>query len=483
MRLTIFLLLLFPGTSIFAQNVTNHQLELKGGYKEINLSNDIRAIQLLLDTDMNHSRSALIDSVEKNANSYTPPVLYALSNILFFQKKYKDACFWFYTAQLRARYDVNRCADKTANADAYNQNFGPIINDYALNHVDSLKTIMPNVIDFVKANEEQYDQRWINLTGMDAISASLDNKPTKKELSVDKNKWPAIKKKTIDTYYSDFKDALDLDNDDNTVDRTDMLGSDYRLFKGTPAWELAKAIQGDDTIKIKAEVNKNRKLLSFTEPKFGQPLLSLAVQHSKYNSVNTLLKLGANPNQHSSYDGGSPVTEACKLGLGGFIHDGADPRFLELLLKYGGDPNIQGHNKADSKFDEGSSLTPLEIACEDGNFDYVKILVNAGAKIDPSTTSGPFYLAVVVGQNPDIVLYLIEKGVDFKKPTGISLDGKEKFYLTDDMREWRFDLKSDYYQKKMKLVQFLKENGMDYWNTPIPERFYKIESKEYLEKY
>src|SRR5579864_3839272 len=116
MRSILLLSLSLIGLTTFAQSVTNHQVEPKGAYKEINLSNDTRVIQLLLDSNLTHSRSALIDSVERDANKYTPPVLYALSNILLFQKKYNEACFWFYVAQLRARYDVNRCADKTANA-------------------------------------------------------------------------------------------------------------------------------------------------------------------------------------------------------------------------------------------------------------------------------------------------------------------------------------------------------------------------------
>jgi uncharacterized protein len=208
----------------------------------------------------------------------------------------------------------------------------------------------------------------------------------------------------------------------------------------------------------------------------------LAVSRSNYNSVKTLLELGADPNMQSIYDGGSPLTEACKLGLGGFTHDGADSRFLILLLKYGGNPNIEGHSKVGSQFGDRSSLTPLEIACENGNFDYVKILLNAGAKIDPSTTSGPFFDAVVLGRNPDIVMLLIEKGIDYKKPTGQDADGKLQ-YLTDDMREWRFDLGSDEYKKKMQLVDFLKKNGMDYRKTKIPDWFYKDYPKDYLDKY
>ncbi|MEO6851804.1 MAG: hypothetical protein ABI203_00585, partial [Mucilaginibacter sp.] len=277
-----FTFLLFVGSITFAQNITNHLVEPKGVYKEINLSNDIRVIQLLGDTVSN---SSLIDSVERNANNYTPPVLYVLSNILFSQKKYNDACYWFYIAQLRARYDVNRCTDKTATPFVYTQTFGPIINEYAFKHLDNLKIIIQKVVDFVRTNEEKYDQRWINLTGMEAMTASLSDKAVNKKLSLDKSQWPAIKKKTIDDYYNDFKEATDRDI---TTDKSTLPSRDYRLFQGSPAWELTKAVADTDINKIKELVKKDTSLLSYREPRFGQSLLKLAVMNKNYLSVKTL---------------------------------------------------------------------------------------------------------------------------------------------------------------------------------------------------
>ncbi len=171
-------------------------------------------------------------------------------------------------AQLRARYDVNRCTDKTANSNAYNVNFGPIINDYAFHHLDSLKIVVQRVANFVRENEELYDQRWINLTGMDAMTASLSDKPVNKQLSIEKKLWPVIKKKTIDDYYNDFKEAT---NRDIAVDKNNLLGWDYRLFQNTPAWELAKAVEDENTPKIKEEISKNKSLLSFGEPLLVRP--------------------------------------------------------------------------------------------------------------------------------------------------------------------------------------------------------------------
>src|ERR1700761_6610805 len=71
--------------------------------------------------------------------------------------------FWFSLAQLRARYDINRCADKTVTASGYNVSIGYPINQYAMEHVDSLKKVVERVVAFERANNELYDQRWINL--------------------------------------------------------------------------------------------------------------------------------------------------------------------------------------------------------------------------------------------------------------------------------------------------------------------------------
>lgn len=59
----------------------------------------------------------------------------------------------------------------------------------------------------------------------------------------------------------------------------------------------------------------------------------------------------------------------------------------------------------------------------------------------------------------------------------------QRFYITDDLRNWCFDLGSDKYKKKMQIVDFLRVHGMDYRKTKIPEFYYNTHNKEYLEKY
>jgi hypothetical protein len=180
-------------------------IEPKGIYKEIDLDRHNNVIQILNGNDTKLKQQT-IDSILKNNNLYNPPVLYVLSNELFKQDKKDDAMFWFYTAQLRARYDANLCMDNSAKraVSVFNAEYGPEINTYAFKDIDKLEKTVLKVIDFVKTNEENYDHRWINLHGMDAVISSTEQNAEKKELSQPKEKWTEIKMKTLDDYRSGF---------------------------------------------------------------------------------------------------------------------------------------------------------------------------------------------------------------------------------------------------------------------------------------
>ena len=208
MRLTLTLLFVLSCLACFSQGDV-HTVEPVGVYKEIDMTNTIRIVKLLVDTSTNFAaKNKLIDSIEQNPNNYIPPVLYVLSYEVFNSGNKMDGSFWFYLAQLRARYDVNRCADKTANASEYNSTFGPAINKYALIRLDTLQQVITKVVAFERSNQENYDQRWINLTGMNAMSEGLSKKSDNKPLSLPKNEWAEIRKKTIDDYYNDFENYV-----------------------------------------------------------------------------------------------------------------------------------------------------------------------------------------------------------------------------------------------------------------------------------
>ncbi|NEM96607.1 hypothetical protein [Pontibacter burrus] len=191
-------------TSVTASFSQTKQVEPKGVYKEIEVAKHNRAVEILHGSDAS-AKQQLIDSILLSPNDYNPPVLYALSRELFLQDKKEQAAFWFYVAQLRARYDANRCADKTATQGVIilNNTYGPDINKFAFTDLVFLESTVEKVVSFVKENEENYDPRWLNLHGMGAFINEKDA-----ALSKPKETWAKIKTQTINDYHTGFKDYL-----------------------------------------------------------------------------------------------------------------------------------------------------------------------------------------------------------------------------------------------------------------------------------
>lgn len=184
-------------------NSQTNQIEPNSTYKEIDSQNNIVE---LLNSEKENVRIETVNNILSNPNNYNPPVLYALSKELFEENKKDEAMYWFYIAQLRARYDSNLCLDASAKQGVgiLNRTYGPNINEYAFNDVDKLELTVNKVVEFVKKNDENYDHRWLNLHGMGAIINSMDKTAETPEMTEPKDKWTAIKKKTIDDYYNGF---------------------------------------------------------------------------------------------------------------------------------------------------------------------------------------------------------------------------------------------------------------------------------------
>jgi hypothetical protein len=206
MKKTILLLSLTIGLlTICNAQTENKEIKAKGVFSEIVVDKHNEAIKTLQGKNKKQKKQ-IIETIIKNPNDYNPPVLYALSRELFSQGDKDEAAFWFYVAQLRARYDANLCMDNSAKqaVSVLNNEYGPDINKYAFQDIDKLEKTVNKVVDFVRTNIENYDHRWINLHGMWAVQAGLSDEPETRELSKPKDEWEAIKKKTIDDYYNGF---------------------------------------------------------------------------------------------------------------------------------------------------------------------------------------------------------------------------------------------------------------------------------------
>lgn len=206
MKKTILLLSLTIGLfTICNAQIENKEIKAKGVFSEILVDKHNKAIKTLQSKDKKQKKQ-VIETIIQNPNDYNPPVLYVLSRVLFLQGDKDKATFWFYVAQLRARYDANLCMDNTAKQEVsiLNNKYGSDINKFAFLDINKLEKTVNKVVNFVRTNNEKYDHRWINLHGMWAVKAGFSNEPETRELSKPKEEWEAIKKKTIDDYYNGF---------------------------------------------------------------------------------------------------------------------------------------------------------------------------------------------------------------------------------------------------------------------------------------
>jgi hypothetical protein len=269
-------------------------------------------------------------------------------------------------------------------------------------------------------------------------------------------------------------------NRETMVDKSELLGDDYRLFQNTPAWELAKAVEDENEDKINELINKDRKLLDYQEPIFGSTLLMVTIKNQQYKPFEVLLKNKASKKIHDTYEGSSVLIEACSSKY-------YDVKFAKLLLEYGANVN-------DVQIDvdnEGKTRTPLMLASKTGKTDLVELLVKKGADLNYQNKSKQSALSESIMANEyEIVFLLLKNGADYSLPIDYNKEQNTTYYLVDELRFRLIDFDTEEYEYKMKIVDFLKSKGIDYRATPIPEYIkkkaqenYPNNWQEYLDKY
>lgn len=205
--------------------------------------------------------------------------------------------------------------------------------------------------------------------------------------------------------------------------KRELIGKDIELWKNTPAWKLAKAVQGGDTAKISRILERDGISVDYREPKFGETLLHWAVENNRIDMVSFLLKKGANPNLHCYYDGESPMILVSK-----YLDVDSNPEILRLLLKYGGNPNDYV-TLNEYVTHERSTKTPLT-AASSGSLSKVKLLLDAGADIEFTVKKGrtPLYHAAL-GNRFDVIKYLLDNGADYRKVYIVTMHGDTLRFL------------------------------------------------------
>jgi ankyrin repeat protein len=260
-----------------------------------------------------------------------------------------------------------------------------------------------------------------------------------------------------------------------------MLGNDYDLFRNTPIADLAQAVGDQDSSKIEQLSKKLSDNINYQEPKFGQTLLIVSTQNENLLACKILLKNGANPNTHDSYDGTSAVIQ-----ISGTYDSQNSEEILQLLLSYGANPNdVEVGDRREGNYQRNSPL----LSAAGRSLKKVKILVAAGADINYVNEFGESALErALVLDKLDIVLYLIEGGANLNILMSKN-DGKD-FYISDKLRLKTYFLDSDEYRVKMKIVEILELRGLPYRSLPVPDfaiaqakKMYPSSWEEYLRKY
>ncbi|MFW0739984.1 ankyrin repeat domain-containing protein [Flavobacterium sp. T12S277] len=280
--------------------------------------------------------------------------------------------------------------------------------------------------------------------------------------------------KKLIVYFGVFFLFISCNNRENIVNKQNLLGNDYQLFQETPAWELAKAVEDEDTTKIKEILsNKKKKIyIDFKEPKFGNTLLMLSIKNSQFQITKLLLASGANPNVADMYRGGSAVICAANNN---------DSKYLELILKYKGNPNAieSAPVKEGDEVRQTALLAAISFLDPD-SLQKVKFLVESGANVNyhnQGHTILPLSEALTLDRL-DVVLYLLQNGANFNLMLYKTIDG-QKVYILEALRKSIIDLKSEQYKSKLEVIQFLEEKGLDYSKEPIPDYILKKIKKKY----
>lgn len=238
-------------------------------------------------------------------------------------------------------------------------------------------------------------------------------------------------------------------NRDRPVDKEKLLASDYRIYQNTPAWELAKAVWDNSPKRIEEEIRKNPKIINYQDKKYGMSLLHMSLYNGQFKSFKELLKLGANPNIYDFMHCTSPIIQACQ--------DFDDKtEYVEELIKYGA--NVNDIECLTGKEEQKTNRTPLIEASNNGNLKLVKLLVKNRAKINYINTNSEYALSsAILGNNYDVVLYLLEQGADcskvlYKKGGAVN---PQNIY----MKNWIED-EADHSSKEYnKIVEILKKRG------------------------
>lgn len=276
--------------------------------------------------------------------------------------------------------------------------------------------------------------------------------------------------------------------------------NDINLYKNTPIWDLAKAVDKEDENAINNYLKENPKAVLFPKGydilfQDEPSLLIWTLANSKYKSFSILLEKGSDPN-FLTESKTSPLMFAVDFEPHGQL---TNINHIKALIEKGANPNYvrQGYINNERNTIRGES--PLTIACNTGDLEAVKLLIESGANYDtiiytPQGGDKHFYQtsslkASFMFNRAKVLKYLIiDKNIEIPSSFGIRENG-DNLDINYYLRKLIFKVDSPEYLIKMEIIEHL-EPKINYRSSTIPKmaiKFAKINYgsnwQEFLDKY
>ncbi len=142
---------------------------VKGEYAEL----DTQRIEDMVSKISSGDKDAIVE-VMNHPDSYEPPILMAYAEVVYNAGHPKEAMFWYYTAQLRARSDANKSLDTSTHEGVtqLSERYGAKIGTYALANTDMLESAMKLVMQWDEVSERKYNPKWVAILGSEAKLSS-----------------------------------------------------------------------------------------------------------------------------------------------------------------------------------------------------------------------------------------------------------------------------------------------------------------------
>jgi len=272
-----------------------------------------------------------------------------------------------------------------------------------------------------------------------------------------------------------------------------LRGNDPDLFYGTPLYDAADAMSGLTYFRNEEKIEKlideiPKEYINYQERNYGMTIGHFALLTNNMAAIRKLLDKGLDANIMDK-QGNAIIID---INSSVYSHLPESLETLKYMIKKGANVNLYSP--------KASIATPL-IEAANSNFENVKVLIEAGAnphfieELDNYSKNNPYrspfrspLSASLVNRRMEVINYLIfDQKVDFRT-LKYPMDSKfhpGEYEILYRLRALRFDLNTQDYNEKMKLVAYLKTQGLDYWKTPIPDNIKNNPNftQEYLSKY